>query len=159
MPNFIDFMVVVGMIALRFGVPALIIVGLAYLFKRLDRRWEAEAREYAAKQAAEQPAVRPEAPKPAEQPAPVVRKPTPAPLPFIIPPAASKDTQVQLQPDMTAPNAAPSPEKKSTAANPKANCSAPQGGDLPCWQVRLAAEGHIPEECVNCDVFQRFPLV
>ena len=54
MPSFTDFMVVIGMIALRFGIPALAIAGIAFLFKRLDRRWEAEAHEYAAKQAAEQ---------------------------------------------------------------------------------------------------------
>lgn len=159
MPSFTDFMVVIGMIALRFGIPALAIAGIAFLFKRLDRRWEAEAHEYAAKQAAEQPAVQPEAPRPAERPAIPTRKPTPAPLPFIIPPAAPKDTRVQLQAGMAMPSAAPASEKKSTAANQKAACSAAQGGDQSCWQTRFTAEGHIPDECINCDVFQRYPTV
>ncbi len=26
-------------------------------------------------------------------------------------------------------------------------------------QMRLEAEGQIPDECVNCDIFQRYPTV
>lgn len=80
MSNFVDFLVFLGLMMVRFGVPLLVVAGGAFLLKRLNRRWEAEAHEYAAKQAAAQPAVEPELP---------VRRPVaPEPqLPFIIPPA------------------------------------------------------------------------
>lgn len=157
MPSFTDFMVVVGMIALRFGIPALVIIGIAYLFKRLDRRWEAEAREYAAKQAAEQPAVRPQAPRPALP----AREPAQSPqMPFIIPPAAIHDQRQQIaQPGMMAPTAEPGRRASRPNAGSKPLCSASQSGDKPCWQTRLNAEGKIPDECVNCDIFQRYPTI
>ncbi len=41
--NFTDFLVLAGMFLLRFGVPAAIVIGVGYLLKRLDKRWEAEA--------------------------------------------------------------------------------------------------------------------
>ena len=59
-----DIAVFIGMLLLRVGVPALIIVAVGYGLKRLDRRWEAEARQYQAKVASEQPAVQPEVPAP-----------------------------------------------------------------------------------------------
>ena len=85
MPNFVDFLVFLGMVMVRFGAPLLVVVGGALLLKRLDRRWEAEAHEYAAKQAAAQP----EATQPVVEPELPVRQPvTPEPqLPFIVPPA------------------------------------------------------------------------
>ena len=43
MINFTDMLVFAGMLFLRFGVPLLIVIGIGYLLKRLDRRWEAEA--------------------------------------------------------------------------------------------------------------------
>ncbi len=103
MPNFTDFLVFVGMVMLRFGVPLLAVAGLAYLLKRLDRRWEAEAHEYAAKQAAAQP----EAPRPVVEPELPVRQPVPAPqLPFIIPPVPARDQhQPFVQPGAMGPAA------------------------------------------------------
>lgn len=157
MPNFIDFLMVLGMIALRFGGPLLVIVGIGYLLKRLDRRWEAEAREYAAKQAAEQPAVQPETPRPTVP----ARKPipAPAPLPFIIPPAVQKDQRVQLQPGMTVAASQACWDVKGCGDTKKATCAAPQHPEQPCWQARFDAEGHVPEECVSCDIFQRYPVM
>jgi len=157
MPNFVDFLVFLGMVMLRFGVPLLVVAGFAYLLKRLDKRWEAEAHEYAAKQATAQP----EAPKPVEQPELPVRKPSQAPqMPFIVPPAAIRDQRQQVaQPGMMAPVADSSRSASRPAASGKVQCSASQGGDRPCWQARLTAEGKIPDECVNCDIFQRHPVM
>ena len=42
MINFTDMLVFTGMLFLRFGVPLLVVIGIGYLLKRLDRRWEAE---------------------------------------------------------------------------------------------------------------------
>ncbi len=159
MPNFIDFLVFLGMVFLRFGVPLLIVLGIGHLLKRLDRRWEAEAREYAAKQAAQQPGIRPEAPQPVELP---VRKPADVPqTPFIIPPpAVIKDTRLPLpQPGLVATPPQACWDVKKCSADKKAQCAAPQHPDQPCWQARFDAEGHIPEECVGCDIFQRYPMM
>lgn len=161
MPSFVDFLVFLGMVFLRFGVPLLIVVGIGYLLKRLDRRWEAEAREYAAKQAAQQPAARPEAPRPVERPAVPVRTPTEAPqMPFIIPPAVIKDSRLPLpQPGLMATPPQACWDVKKCSADKKAQCAAPQHPDQPCWQARFDAEGHVPAECVGCDIFQRYPMM
>lgn len=157
MPSFVDFMVFLGMAFLRFGVPALVVVGLAYLLKRLDRRWAAEAQAYAAQHAAKQP----EASKPAERPAMPARTPAQAPqMPFIIPPAVIPDQRQQMaQPGLMAPGVESGRSVKRSAASGKPLCSAPQNADKPCWQTRLEAEGQIPDECVNCDIFQRHPIM
>jgi hypothetical protein len=148
MMNFIDLMAVIGMFLLRVGVPLGITVGMVFLLKRLDRRWEMEARaERKAGKAAVQPAKAPVAPG----------KPVPSPeLPFV-PPPATPDRRIQ--PGVSAgPAIQPGLSAKSSRTE-KAMCSAPQNADRPCWQVRFDAEGQIPEECVGCDVFQRYPIM
>lgn len=157
MPDFVDFLVFLGIVILRFGAPLLVVAGFAFLLKRLDRRWEAEAREYAAKQATAQP----EATEPAVEHEMPVRQPVPAPqVPFIVPPAPARDQRQQVaQPSMMAPVADPNRSASRPKASGKIQCSAPQGGDRPCWQVRLEAENKIPDECVNCDIFQRHPVM
>jgi hypothetical protein len=150
--NFIDLMAVVGFFLLRVGVPLAITVGVVYLLKRLDRRWEMEARaQKEAGKPAEQPAVGPQVEVPATP------KPAPAPeLPFIPPPAAP-DRRI---PTGVAAGAAVQPGLSTRAGRPaKALCDAPQNAGKPCWQTRLDAEGQIPEECVNCDIFQRYPIM
>lgn len=162
MPNFVDFLVFLGMVFLRFGVPLLIVLGIGYLLKQLDQRWEAEAREYAAKQAAQQPGIRPEAPRPVERPAVPVRTPAEMPqMPFIIPPpAAIKDTRLPLaQPGLMATPPQACWDAKKCSADKKAQCAAPQHPDQPCWQARFDAEGRVPKECVGCDIFQRYPMM
>lgn len=169
MIDFTDFAVFVGLLLLRVGVPALVIVAIGYGLKRLDRRWEAEAREYQAKVAAEQPAIQPEAPAPQPAAPTPSRRPgkqpvTPQPLPFIPPQPVSKEQRpgLYVQPGIAAtPSISASGkhcwDEKGCSDSKKATCAAPSHPDQPCWQARLAAEGHIPEECVGCDVFQRYP--
>lgn len=175
MPSFLDILVVLGMMTLRFGVPALVVAALVYGLKRLDARWEAEARDYAAKHPEARVAEQPAAPRPTA-PALPARKPAPAKapeLPFVIPPAI-KDQRIQ--PGMTAeqPATAAQPtiqpgirasaqpacwDAKSCSDATKGACPAPQHPDQPCWQARFDAEGQIPEDCVKCDVFQRYPMM
>jgi hypothetical protein len=148
MMNFIDLMAVIGMFLLRVGVPVAVTVGMVYLLKRLDRRWEMEARaERKAGKAVEQPAGVPVAPS----------KPVPSPeLPFIPPPAAPDR---RIQPGLSAgPAVQPGVSARPGRAE-KALCSAPQNTGKACWQVRFDSEGQIPEECVNCDIFQRYPVM
>lgn len=155
MPTFLDFLVVIGMVALRFGVPALVLAALVFGLKRLDRRWEAEAHDYAANHPEARPAVQPTAPRPAAP----IRTPAPAKeptLPFVIPPTIKEQ---RIQPGVMAEPGVMAGGQPARGETKKALCSAPQNGEQPCWQVRFNAEGHIPEECVKCDVFQRYPTV
>ena len=159
MINFTDMLVFAGMLFLRFGVPLLIVIGIGYLLKRLDRRWEAEAwAEQAKAKAAEVPAEQPAAPAP--RPTVPARTPVPAPapvLPFIPPPVREAP---RPQPGMTATRTAqPCYDVKGCSDASKAKCGAPQQPGKPCWQARLDAEGAIPEECVGCDIFQHYPLM
>lgn len=90
MPSFLDLLVVIGMAFLRFGVPALVIVALAYGLKRLDARWEREAGEHAAREAGKQPAAAKG--KTAPQPfVPPAELPANAPQPGVLPPPANDD--------------------------------------------------------------------
>jgi hypothetical protein len=145
MMNFIDLMAVIGMFLLRVGVPLGITAGLVFLLKRLDRRWEMEAR-------AER-----KADKAAEQPAKAPGKPAPSPeLPFIPPPAIPDR---RIQPGVSVGQAVQPGVSAKSSRTEKAMCSAPQNADKPCWQVRFDVEGQIPEECVGCDIFQRYPVM
>lgn len=160
MPSFADLLLVIGMAVLRFGVPVLVIGLLAYGLKRLDRKWEAEARDYAAQHPEAREAVQPTAPQPTA-PRPVMPARTPAPtktpnLPFIIPPVV-KDQRIQ--PGLAAAASSACWDVKGCSPTAKAQCAAPQHPDQPCWQARFDAEGQIPEECVKCDVFQRYPAM
>ncbi len=165
MIDFTDVAVFIGMLFLRIGVPALVVLGVGYLLKRLDARWEAEARAYQAKVASEQPAVQPEAPQPAVPSRRPGKQPvTPQPLPFIPPQPASKEQRPGLYAQAgVAASAGLSAagkqcwDEKGCSENKKAKCAAPSHPDQPCWQARFNAEGHVPEECVTCDVFQRYP--
>jgi hypothetical protein len=165
MISFTDIAVVFWMMLLRVGVPLLVVIALAYGLKRLDRRWEAEARTHQAKMASTQPEVQPEAPAP--QPtgpvAPVrkpARQPAPGQMPFIPPPVRNKEQRPSLyaQPGASA-SAKHCWDEKGCSNSKKAACAAPSHPDQPCWQARFTAEGHVPEECVTCDVFQRYPTM
>lgn len=146
--NFIDLMAVIGLFLLRVGVPLAITGGLVYLLKRLDRRWEMEARaERKAAKVVEQPAGLPAAPS--------KRAPSPE-LPFVPPPAAPDR---RIQPGVSAAQVAQPGMSAKGSRVAKAMCSAPQNPDKPCWQARFEAEGQIPEECVSCDIFQRYPVM
>jgi len=153
----LDFLDIVGltvMVLLRFGVPLALMAGAAYFLKRLDARWEAEARASQAVEAAEQPAIAPQAPaRPAQR-----RAPAPGPLPTFIPPPVDKS--VPLQPGMMmAASAQHCWDQKGCTEDAKASCAAPANPGVPCWQAHLDAEGKIPEQCVECDVFQRYPTM
>ena len=154
MIDFIDVLGLIGMFALRVGVPLAVMAGLVYLFKRLDRRWEEEAR---LQRAAEQPAVRLGRPASVEVPAPSRRVPVPAPMiPFIPPPPPPMGQQLGLSP---AELQQPCWEMWKCSESAKASCAAAQHPELPCWQARFEADGQIPDDCVHCKSFQRYPLM
>lgn len=145
--NIVDILAVIGLFALRIGVPLAIMVGLAYFLKRLDRRWEAEAR---AQQAAERPIVEP-ARQPAAQPA--VAKAAAVPIGVDMPGVPRPQ-----QPGLVNTGAQACYEVKGCTETMKAKCAAVGHPDMACWQARLQAEGHIPDTCPTCEIFQRFPM-
>jgi hypothetical protein len=162
MIDFVDMAVVAGMMFLRIGVPLLIVLAIGYGLKRLDRRWEAEARAREAKMASEQPGIRPQVPAP--QPTVPARRPgkqpvTPQPLPFVPPAALNKESQRPVMYAQAGMSAAGKHcwDEKGCSDNKKQTCAAATHPEQPCWQARFNAEGHIPEECVHCDIFQRYP--
>lgn len=156
MLNFMDLLAVVGLFALRVGVPLTITAGLVYLLKRLDRKWEAEAR---ALQERAREAVQPAA-RPTTRPGTKVRVPvTPQPtLPWVPPPAIGP-TPAPQPGLMVAPAPRPCWAVKGCSENKRASCAAAQHPELPCWQARFDAEGAIPDQCTNCDIFQRYPMM
>lgn len=159
MLNFMDVLAIAGFFALRVGAPIVVMVGLAYLLKRLDHRWEAEARAMQARaQPTVQPAAQPGAPAPRR--GTTVRMPmTPQPtLPWVPPPTTGR-IPAQQPGLMAAPAPQPCWAARGCSAAQRANCAAAQHPEAPCWQARFDAEGAIPEECVHCDVFQRYPMM
>jgi len=156
MLDFLDIAGLLGMILLRFGIPVAVLAIAGYFLKRLDARWEAEARA----SVEEQPAVSAEV-QPAVVPAVTARRPrapAPGPLPTFIPPPPARPP-VSVQPGITMAAARPCWEEKGCSDEMKATCAAPAHRDKPCWQARLDAEGKIPEQCVECDIFQTYPLM
>lgn len=145
-----EFLIVAGMFVLRIGVPLALIVLLGYLLKRLDRRWEKEAR-------ADQAKARP-AEKAIEQPARVISgrgsgKDIPGPqMPF------DPLRQRLPEPGLAAGPARPCWEVHGCSQAQLSGCPAHQHPDQPCWQARFGTEQPIPDTCVNCEMFQRHPL-
>lgn len=156
MLNLLDIMVVAGFFLLRIGVPVLVMIGLAYGLKRLDQRWEAEARAMQRRaQATEPVAAQPQPQKPRT----VVRVPGAQPqLPWVPPPAVDKRPAPQAG-LLAAPAAQPCWNVKGCSESQRAQCAAPGHPEVPCWQARFDAEGAIPEACVKCDIFQRYPMM
>ena len=156
MLNLLDVMVVAGFFLLRIGVPVLVMAALVYGLKRLDQRWEAEARAMQQRtQAAEQAGTQPQPQKPRT----VVRVPGAQPqLPWVPPPSADK-RPVPPAGLLTAPAAQPCWSIKGCSESQRAQCAAPGHLEVPCWQARFDAEGAIPETCVKCDIFQRYPMM
>jgi len=158
MISFTDFLVVVGLFILRVGVPVAIMAGLVYLLKRLDRRWEEEVRAEQRARQAIQPAQQPEKSRPTGRPATTIRVPD-VKIPFVPPPPPSAPG-IRPQPGLVmTPPAAHCWDARGCSEAARGQCAAPQHPELPCWQARLDAEGHIPDDCVNCDIFQRYPLM
>ncbi|MGC8780977.1 MAG: hypothetical protein ACP5UQ_08950 [Anaerolineae bacterium] len=152
MLDFMDLLAVVGLFALRVGVPIGITAGLVYLLKRLDRRWEMEARVLQERGK--------EAMQPAAQPGTKVRVPvSPQPtLPWVPPPAIGPGPAPQPG-LMVAAAAQPCWATKGCSEGQRASCAAAQHPEVPCWQARFDAEGAIPDQCTNCEIFQRYPMM
>ncbi len=150
MINFADIVVVIGLFMLRIGVPLAMMVGLVYLLKRLDRRWEAEARaELAAQQAAA---------KAAQQPAGLAAKSQVAAARTVT--SETPASKLPVSAGLVVPSAGMQAcwDIKNCAETKYKECPAYLQPDQPCWQARLKAEGKIPETCPTCEIFQQYPM-
>ena len=151
MINILDIAVLFGIVIVRIGIPLGVVLLLGYFLKRLDRRWEAEARaERTAAAAAEQPVARPAAPRPTRRsnvdiPGPQLPV---EPIPLRIP-----------QPGLVLVNGKHCWDVKGCSEQSKAKCPAVQHPDTHYWQARMESEGQIPATCPDCDIFQRYPLM
>ncbi|MEZ4770980.1 MAG: hypothetical protein R2844_21500 [Caldilineales bacterium] len=120
---------------LRLGVPVLLTVGLGLLLKRLDARWQAEAREQRNAMEAATPA------KPSDRPKPVGQRTT---QPLVA---------------LSGIGAQPCWAVKGCTDSMRAACAASHQPNVPCWQARTIAEGRLPSECKACDLHIPAPYV
>jgi hypothetical protein len=151
MASLMDVLIVIGMFALRIGLPVAVVAGLGYLLKRLDRRWETEAR---AEQAAQpQPQVQEAPAAPAR---PVRRSGVDVPGP-----QAPFDPGLIRgpQPGIALSDTRHCWDVKRCSAEKVAQCPAFTHSDLPCWQARTKVEHQMPESCFGCEVFKNYPNI
>jgi hypothetical protein len=147
MDTLLDILVILGMFFLRLGVPLLLVVGVGYLLRRLDARWEAEAREQVGNATR---STRPEQRPGAGQPAPA--RPRPRPLPGGWP-------QPQRLPVFaggpSATDVFGQPCWAINGCDPAARegCPAYHQPGSPCWLARYQAEGHLPAGCPDCAIY------
>lgn len=126
---------IVLLFVLRLGVPLLITLALGYFLKRLDARWQAEARQERMVRESAAPS------KPVAVPKPVGQRPF-QPL-------------IALQ----SSGAMPCWMVKGCTDAMRAACAATHQPNVPCWQARTIAEGRLPAECKGCDVHMPTPYV
>lgn len=150
MDALIDIFAVLGMFFLRLGVPLLLVIGVGYLLRRLDARWEAEAREHANAALPAKAAQRPGTGLPAQSPIQPGQRPLPAgwPQPQRLPafasgaPASVIDTFGQ-----------PCWALNGCSETGRQQCPAYQQPGSPCWLARFQAEGKLPEACPQCPIY------
>lgn len=144
MDALLDILVILGLFFLRLGVPLLLVVGVGYLLRRLDARWEAEAREQAgAMPRPVKPEQRPEVGRPDRRPAPA-GWPLPQRLPAATGGAYPSVIDVFGQPCWTI---------NGCDATTRDRCPAYHQPGNPCWLARFQASGHLPDGCSQCPIY------
>lgn len=133
-----DILVILGMFFLRLGVPLLLVFGVGYLLRRLDARWEAEAREQAGTDVRQVQQRRRPGRQPSERPAPAVPQRLPAA------PAYASVIDIFGQPCWAI---------NDCDAATKEKCPAFHQPGSPCWLARFQEEGHLPDGCQECAIY------
>ena len=123
----IDVLVIIGMFLLRLGLPLALVVAVGYGLRRLDARWEAEARRQ------QPPAI-------AEPPPPV----WPTGRPAVWPTGLAGAVDVFGLPCWQLRGCDPTRREQ---------CPAYRQPDAPCWLVRAEVEGTLPTGCATCLLF------
>ncbi|MCX7852718.1 MAG: hypothetical protein N2383_08040 [Caldilineales bacterium] len=122
-----DILVIIGMFLLRLGLPLALVLALGYGLRRLDARWEAEARR-------QRPEVTPE-PLPAAWPVGM-------PAVWATGPASAVDVF-----------GLPCWQLRGCDPARREQCPAYRQPDGPCWLARAEAEGALPAACATCLIF------
>jgi hypothetical protein len=158
MATMLAILAVAGMLILRIGVPLGIVFALGYFLKRLDARWEAEARAEAAR--AETLRVEQER----RERVPVAERP------LVTPRRPNVDVPGPQLPFDPALIRRPAPglvlidgnkhcwDVNGCTEESKAKCPAVRHPQEPCWQALQEAEGQLPTKCPSCNIYQRYPL-
>jgi hypothetical protein len=123
-----DVLVILGMFLLRLGLPLALVLVVGYWLRRLDARWEAEARR-------QRPVV------------------TPEPLPTAWP--TSMPAAVWATGPASAVDVFGLPCWQLRGCDParREQCPAYHQPDVPCWLARSEAEGALPAGCATCLIF------
>lgn len=128
-------LMIVLLFVLRLGVPLLITLALGYALGKLDAKWQAEAEtERQAEAEAQGVASMQSQARPAAAPA-TYQLPTRRPIPVGV---------------MAGP---PCYSLKGCSEAMKAACPAMRQPSVPCWAARQGAEGQLPMECKNCQLY------
>lgn len=126
MPPFFNSLLIVAIFLLRFGVPLVVMLALGFFLRRLDARWEAEARSQRAAGKGSGTGAATEHASP----------PT-----AVLPPSAMSALGASCW--------------KIKGSDPKSMLRWP-ASHAPyvfCWQARRQIEGRIPIECYHCDLY------
>ncbi len=123
----IDVLVIIGMFLLRLGLPLALVLAVGWWLRRLDARWEAEARR-------QRPSVM------AEPPSPVW--PTDKPSGWPVGLTGAVDVF-----------GLPCWHLRGCDRTRRESCPAYRQPDLPCWLARSEAEGALPAGCATCLIF------
>lgn len=126
MENMTNLWSIALLVLLRLGVPLIITIGLAYALRRLDLRWQTQARESRQMQEAVVP---------------------------LAPGAPARAESWMLQPWPASSNAKPCWMVKGCTEALRASCAATRQPSVPCWQARSRAEGRLPAECKGCELY------
>ena len=126
-----EILTIISLFVLRLGVPLAITLVIAYLLRRLDARWEKEARLEQEIGGMTRKVV-----KQKETSISLPRSPLPEPLPVAF------DSYGK-----------PCWEIKDCDPINMEHCPAHKDPSVPCWQARREEEGKIPLECYHCELF------
>ncbi len=124
MENWQVVLAILAMFLLRLGVPLAITVLVTYWLRRLDSRWQAEARM-----------------RPRLSVEPVTETIEEAALR-----AVDRPSPMRILPE-------PCWEFRGCSQSQRMQCPAYQRREQPCWKMRYQTEGRLPSPCVACPIF------
>ncbi len=132
MSSVTEILYIVGLFVLRLGIPLAITLVIAYFLRRLDTKWEDEAR-------SEQEAgrVTREVEEKEAVSVPLAHMPSPAPIPAALDSYGKPCWEIN----------------KECNSTKMEHCPAYHDPSIPCWQARRQVEGRIPVECYHCEIF------
>jgi len=123
-------LMIIGLFVLRLGVPLAITIALGYGLSRLDARWKAEGGD-------------------AAPPSRLAGRPQ-----HVFKSAAGFQALTLQQTFARDQAGRPCWDLKDCSEAVLEAIAACESGDVPCWEARRIAEGELPADCRNCEVYQ-----